>query len=86
MAHIFLMLKMYLDQDLRTGAQNSTQRPTLFPLSYESNGVSVQEKKFKIFFFKNGRYGDHFGFPIGTIVPIFDLKVTLILPINFQVN
>ena len=37
----------------------------------ESIGISVQEKKRKIDF-QDGGYGDHLGFPIGTILAIFD--------------
>ena len=33
--------------------------------------------------FKNG---GHLGFPIGTILPIFDLQVSLMLPTKFQVK
>ena len=42
----------------------------------ESIGLSVQEKKRKIDF----QDGGHLGFPIGTILAIFDLQVTLMLP------
>ena len=45
----------------------------------ESTGLSVQEKKRKIDF----QDGGHLGFPIGTILAIFDLQVTLMLPSNF---
>ena len=30
--------------------------------------------------------GDHLGFPIGTILAIFDLQVTPMLPTKFKVN
>ena len=42
-------------------------------------GLSVQEKKRKIDF-QDGGHGGHLGFPIGMILAIFDLQVTLILP------
>ena len=31
-------------------------------------------------------HGSHLGFPIGTILAIFDLQVTLMLPTKFRVN
>ena len=45
----------------------------------------VQEKKQKIDF-QDGGHGGHLGFLIETIVAIFDLQVTLMLPTKFQVN
>ena len=48
----------------------------------ESTGLSVQEKKRKIDF----QDGGHLGFRIGTILAIFDLQVTLMLPSKFGVN
>ena len=53
-----------------------------FRASLESIGLSVQEKKRKIDF----QDGGHQGFPIGTILAIFDLQVTLILPTKYRVN
>ena len=50
--------------------------------SFESTGLSVQEKKRKIEF-QDGGHGGHLGFPIGTILAIFDLRVTLMLPTKF---
>ena len=41
-----------------------------------STGLSIQEKKRKI----------DFGFPIGTVLAIFDLQVTSVLKKKFQVN
>ena len=58
-----------------------TQMP---PTSFESTGLSVQEKR-KIDFQDDG-HGGHLGFPIGTILAIFDLQVTLLLPTKFRVN
>ena len=46
--------------------------------------LSVQEKR-KIYF-QDGRHGDHLGFPIRTILAIFDVQVTLMLPTKFQFN
>ena len=50
-----------------------------------SNGFSVQKKKRKIDF-QDGGHGGHLGFPIGTILAIFDLQVTLMVPSKFWVN
>ena len=36
--------------------------------------------------FQDGRHGGHFGFTIGTILAIFDLQVTSMLPTKFRVN
>ena len=36
--------------------------------------------------FQDGRHGGHLGFPIGTILAIFDLYVTPMLPTMFEVN
>ena len=52
--------------------------------SFESIGISVQEKMFNIDF-KDGVQGGHLGFPIRTILVTFDLQVTLILPMKFRV-
>ena len=56
-----------------------------FLASLESTGLSVQEKKQKIDF-QDGCHGSHLGFLIGTILAIFDLQVTLMLPTMFGVN
>ena len=53
--------------------------------SLESTGLSVQEKKLNIDF-QDGGHGGHLGFPIGTILAIFDLQVTLMLPNKFRVK
>ena len=50
-----------------------------------SHGLSVQERKRKIDF-QDGCQGAHPGFPIGTILAIFDLQVTPMLPCKFGVN
>ena len=44
----------------------------MLPTSFESTGLSVQEKKRKIDF-QDGHHGGHLGFPIGTTLAIFDL-------------
>ena len=36
--------------------------------------------------FQDGRHGSHLGFPIGTILAVFDLQVILMLPSKFGVN
>ena len=77
----------------------STSHPYAFYQVFKSTGLSVQEKKQKIVFqdsdhlgvllkklkidFKDGGYP---GFPIGTILAIFYLQVTSMLPTKFQVN
>ena len=50
-----------------------------------SFGFTVQEKKLKIDF-KDGSDSSHVGLPIRTILAIFDVQVTLMLPIEFQVK
>ena len=45
----------------------------------------MQEKKRKIDF-QDGGHGGHLGFPIRTILAIFDLQFTLMLPTKFRVN
>ena len=56
-----------------------------FLASLESTGLSFQEKKQKIDF-QDGCHGSHLGFPIGTIIAIFDLQVTPMLPTMFGVS
>ena len=58
--------------------------PKCFLPSLEAIGLSVQEKR-KIDF-QDGGHGGHLGFPIGTILAIFDLQVTPMLPSKFGVN
>ena len=59
--------------------------PQCFLPSFESNGLSVQEKKRKIDFQDGCHYG-HLGFLIGMSLATFDLQVTLMLPTLFKVN
>ena len=59
--------------------------PRCFLASLEAIVLSVQEKKRKIDF-QDGGHGGHLGFPIGTILAIFDLQVTPMLPSKFGVN
>ena len=58
--------------------------PRCFLASLEAIGLSVQKKR-KIDF-QDGCHGGHLGFPIGTILAIFDLQVTQMLPSKFGVN
>ena len=51
-----------------------------YQTSFESIGLSVQEKKYTTDF----KYGGHLGFPIRTILATFDLQVTLILQMKFE--
>ena len=48
-------------------------------------GLSVQEKKFNIDF-QEGGHGGNLGFPITTILAVFDLLVATIHPTKFQFN
>ena len=48
-------------------------------------GLSVQEMKFKTYF-QNSNCGGDPVFPIGTILALFDLQVTLMLSTKFRVN
>ena len=63
----------------------STSHP---PASYQVSSQLVflssgEEAKNR---FSNGGHGNHLWFPIWTILSIFDLQVTLMLPTKFQVN
>ena len=59
--------------------------PLYFFPCFESVGLSVQEKKFKIDF-QDGGHGGHLGFQIGKILDIFDLHVALIFLTKFRVS
>ena len=59
--------------------------PRCFLASLVSIDLLVQEKKRKINF-QDGGHGSHLGFPIGTILAIFDLQVTPMLPSKFGVD
>ena len=61
------------------------ESPQCFLPSFESTGLSVQEKNWKIDF-QDGCHGRHLGYPIGTILAIFDLQVTPMSPTKFGVN
>ena len=55
-----------------------------YHMSFESVGLSVPEKKFKINF-QNGGDGGHLGFTIRTVLAICDLHVTLILQMKLLI-
>ena len=59
--------------------------PQYFLPSFESTGLSFQKEKRKIDF-QDGCHGGHLGFPIGTILAIFDLQVIPMLLSKFGVN
>ena len=61
------------------------ESPQCFLPSLESICLSVQEKKRKIDF-QGGGHGGHLRFPIGTILIIYDLQVTPMLPTKYPVN
>ena len=59
--------------------------PQCLLTSLESIGLSVQEKKLNKDFQDCG-HGGHLGFRIRTILAIFDLQVTKMLPTKFRVT
>ena len=59
--------------------------PWCFLPSFKSTSLSVQEKKWKIDF-QDGHHLGHLAFPVGIILAIFDLQVTLMTPTKFQIN
>ena len=59
--------------------------PQWFLACFDSVGLSVKEKKQTIDF-QDGRYGSYLGFSIKTILAIFDLPVTTMLPTKFRVS
>ena len=63
------------------GPKMALYRSPDYQTSFESVGLSVQEKRFNTDF----QDGSHLGFPIRIILASFDLQVTLILPMKFQV-
>ena len=54
----------------------------MLPSKFVQLAFSVQEKKRKIDF----QDGGHLGVLIGTILAIFDLQVTPMIPTKYQVN
>ena len=54
--------------------------PTEFQVNWPFSSEEAKNR------FQDGRHGGHPGFPIGTILAIFDLQVTPMLPTMFQVN
>ena len=57
----------------------------MLPPSFESIGLLVHKKKQTIDF-QDGGHGGHLGYPIVTILAIFYLQVTPMLPTKFRVN
>ena len=57
----------------------------MFPIKSQVNWLLVLGEEVKIDF-QDGHHGSHLGFPIGTILAIFDLQVTLMLPTKFGVK
>ena len=57
----------------------------MLPTKFRVNWPFGSEKKRKIDF-QDGHHSPHLGFPIGMILAIFDLQVTLMLPTKFLVN
>ena len=57
--------------------------PRCYLSNFESNGLSVQEKKRKIDF-QYGHHGGHLGFPIRIILAISDLKLPQCLLSSFE--
>ena len=62
-------------------AKMALSRSSVYRTSFESVGLSVQEK-----FNTKFQEGGHLGFPIRVISATFDLQVILILPMKFRVN
>ena len=57
----------------------------MLPTKFQVNGPFISGKEEKIDF-QDGGHGGHLGFPILTILAIFDLQVTPMLPTEFRVN
>ena len=57
----------------------------MLPTKFQVSWSLVQDKTQKIDF-QDGCHSGQLGFPIGTILAIFDLQVTEMLPTKFQVN
>ena len=58
----------------------------MLPTMFGVNWLMGLGEEAKTIDFQDGRHGGHLGFPIGTILAIFDLQVTLMLPNKFGVN
>ena len=57
----------------------------MLPIKFRVNWPFGQEKQRKIDF-QDGCHGCHLEFPIGTILGMFDLQVTPMLPTKYPVN
>ena len=82
MAAMAAILDFLSEQFLLFFIYKSTQ---CFLPSFKSIGLLVQEKKRKIDF-QDGHHGGNLGFPIRTILAIFDLQVTPMLTTEIKVN
>ena len=63
--------------------------PTKFGVNWPFGSGEVakkKKKKKKKKKFQDGGHGGHLGFPIGTILAIFDVQIILILPAKYRVN
>ena len=58
----------------------------MLPIEFQVNWLFGSGKETKKIDFKDGRHGGHLGFPIGKILAIFDLQVTLMLPTKCRVD
>ena len=70
---------------IESGAVYYNMSSQCFLPSLESIGLWVKEKK-RTIDFQDDRHGGHLGFPIGTILAIFDLQGTTVLPTKFEVD
>ena len=77
---LHLLVKQWCQNHIIQEGEDGPVSVTEYQISFESTGLLIQEKKFKIDF----QDGGHLGFPIGTILAIFDLQVTLICPTKFE--
>ena len=57
----------------------------MFPTKFQASWPLGSGEEAKIDF-QDGHHGGHLGFPIGMILAVFDLQVTLLLPTRFQVK
>ena len=57
--------------------------PTKFRVNWPFSSGSKKRRKIH---FQDGCHGGHLGYPIGTILAIFDLQVTPMSPTKFGVN
>ena len=58
----------------------------MLPTKFKVNWSFDSGKKMRKIDFQDGGHGGHLGFPIKTLLAIFDLQVTPSLPAKFQVS